>query len=178
MVDVNIKQVRLSFSDLPDINSNLGGYILRYRIVSEDKNRVSQWSPIFIAQPGYSFVPGNLVVETGSVSASVVWNAVSIQKNFSEITKAASYDLWARWHNSDAGDWVYVDRVTGTTYTLLLPNDYTINGVSQGTTPSFLDIEIYLRGFPIQRGSGVPLDPGSPFLKVYESIDNVVATSS
>ena len=42
-----IKKAIIPKSSLPAINSNTAGYSVRYRIVSEDKNRTSHWSPIF-----------------------------------------------------------------------------------------------------------------------------------
>ena len=42
-----IKKAIIPKASLPAINSNTAGYSVRYRIVSEDKNRTSHWSPIF-----------------------------------------------------------------------------------------------------------------------------------
>ena len=42
------KKIVIPKSSLPPVDSNTGSYIVRYRFVSEDKNRVSHWSPTFI----------------------------------------------------------------------------------------------------------------------------------
>ena len=47
MVDAGIKKTRIKREDLPLINTDTEGYILRYRILSEDKNRTSHWSPFY-----------------------------------------------------------------------------------------------------------------------------------
>lgn len=179
MADVGIKKVSTSFANLPDINSQLGGYICRYRIVSEDKNRVSQWSPIFVIQPNYIFVPGTLSVEPGVQTVGFVWNAVGIKTAADNeiFANVSAYDVWVRWHNDDNGDWAYVDRISNIAATIQIPSDYQIGGIDQGTSPTKLDVEVYVRGFPIERGDGVPLAPGTPFLKVYESTDNVIVSS-
>ena len=41
-----IKKIRVEQDSLPTINSTTEKYDIRYRIVSEDKNRTSHWSPI------------------------------------------------------------------------------------------------------------------------------------
>lgn len=46
MADQGIKKVIIKKSSLPALDSENIGYIFRYRVISEDKNRTSQWSPI------------------------------------------------------------------------------------------------------------------------------------
>lgn len=48
MADLGIKKVIIKKSSLPAIDFDSLGYIFHYRIISEDKNRVSHWSPINI----------------------------------------------------------------------------------------------------------------------------------
>jgi hypothetical protein len=50
MADLGIKKVIIKKASLPAIDSDSVGYIFRYRIVSDDKNRTSQWSPINIVE--------------------------------------------------------------------------------------------------------------------------------
>jgi hypothetical protein len=47
MPDANIKKIRIPKSSLPPVDSDTLGYNLRYRIISEDKNRTSHWSPFY-----------------------------------------------------------------------------------------------------------------------------------
>ena len=49
MPDANIKKVRIPKSSLPPVDTDTLGYNLRYRIISEDKNRTSHWSPVYNA---------------------------------------------------------------------------------------------------------------------------------
>ena len=47
MADANIKKTRILKSTLPPIDSDTLKYNTRYRVISEDKNRTSHWSPIY-----------------------------------------------------------------------------------------------------------------------------------
>ena len=60
MVDANIKKVTQSFSEMPPLSSITEGYDIRYRIISEDKNRLSHWSELSLVQPNYTFVPDEI----------------------------------------------------------------------------------------------------------------------
>jgi hypothetical protein len=47
MADSNIKKLRIAKSLIPPIDHDTSKYNVRYRVISEDKNRVSHWSPIY-----------------------------------------------------------------------------------------------------------------------------------
>ena len=47
MPDSNIKKLRILKSSLPPVDHGTGKYNIRYRVISEDRNRTSHWSPIF-----------------------------------------------------------------------------------------------------------------------------------
>jgi hypothetical protein len=47
MPDANIKKLRVLKSSLPPVDYDTEKYNLRYRVISEDRNRTSHWSPIF-----------------------------------------------------------------------------------------------------------------------------------
>lgn len=160
MADQGIKKIRIKQSDLPTINVNEEGYVLKYRVVSDDKNRTSQWSPINIIQPNYTFVPGSIAFNKAGDVASLAWDSVSIEINGTEIRKAHEFDIWLKWHRSDNGDWIYKQRIDGGNISFPIPSTYTINGVVQGSPPNRLNAEIYLKGTPITRNS--------TFLLVYE----------
>jgi hypothetical protein len=160
MADTGIKKTRIKQVDLPPISVDSEGYVLRYRILSEDKNRVSHWSPFETLAPGYTFVSGNIDhTKTGGIS-TVAWNAVTIKKNDNVINQATTYDVWVRWDKSDGGDWEYRSRLEATSISLLTPTTYKINGVVQSTPPNKVSVEIYLNGNPITRDSS--------FLRVYQ----------
>lgn len=164
-----IKKFITPVTDLPAINADTEGYSVRYRIVSTDKNRTSHWSPVYLLEPGFTFVPGTIVFNKAGSIASIVWDAVEITKvqdaNTYSIRKALQYDCWVRWDRGGGdGDWLYKERIETTSLSLPIPSQWTIDGVVQPTTPNRMSIEIYLMGEPIERGDG-PV--GTPFLKVY-----------
>lgn len=160
MVDSGIKKIRIKQEDLPAIKVDAEGYVLRYRVLSEDKNRTSHWSPIETILPGYTFVPGSIDhTKTGGIS-TVAWNSVEIKKNGNLVREATTYDIWVRWDKGDGGDWLYRSRIDSSSIALLTPTTYTINGVDQFTAPNKLSIEVYLKGSPITRDSN--------FLRVYQ----------
>jgi hypothetical protein len=160
MADAGIKKIRIRQSDISAINVNEEGYVLRYRVVSEDKNRTSQWSPISIIQPGYTYVGGDISFNKSGQVATLAWDSVSIQLDGSEVRKASEFDIWLKWDRNDGGDWLYKQRIDGGNISFPIPSTYTIGGVVQGSAPNKLSAEIYLKGTPITRDSS--------FLLVYE----------
>ena len=161
MADRGIKKAKFLEKDLPDIISNLEGYLVRYRIVSEDRNRLSHWSPIFLVQPGYDFIAGNTSLGKSADHVNIIWDAVSIEKDGNLIRKAKEYDIWLRWDKGEpaGGDWIYGERVESNSALFIIPSTYYINGIDQGSKPNNLTIEIFLKGNPITRDAA--------FLKVY-----------
>ena len=104
MPDSGIKKIRIRQKNLPTIDVNEEGYILKYRVVSEDKNRTSQWSPTSIVQPNYTYVSGDISFNKSGQVATLAWDSVSIQKDGVEIRKAHEFDIWLKWDRNDNGD--------------------------------------------------------------------------
>jgi hypothetical protein len=52
MADANIKKVTIKRSSLPPVDHDSQKYNIRYRIISEDKNRNSHWSSIYNSDGG------------------------------------------------------------------------------------------------------------------------------
>lgn len=73
MADSGIKKAKVLEETLPPPNIYLQGHMVRYRIISEDQNRTSSWSPTRIVNPGYTFDPGSMLVTKVGTSVSVVW---------------------------------------------------------------------------------------------------------
>ena len=72
MADAGIKKVIIKKALLPALDHDKVGYVFRYRIVSEDKNRTSQWSPInLVLDDSITAVAGAVQVSTSVISA--VW---------------------------------------------------------------------------------------------------------
>lgn len=72
MADKGIKKIIIKKSNLPALDSDNVGYIFKYRIVSEDKNRTSQWSPINILVND-SIVPVSGAINISPTITTAVW---------------------------------------------------------------------------------------------------------
>lgn len=140
-------------------------YNVRYRILSDNQNNFSYWSPIFqvdpeiIFQPGTIQIPGQLYVEKlGTGFASITWDSVSMYKiinnSFSYIGEIGEYDLWIRWAQNggaNPSNWIYKERISTTSVNINIPASYIDStGVSRNT-PRYLYVEIYRPGRPIIR---------------------------
>lgn len=93
MADPGIKKVVVRSSQLPPVvenGSGDNGYVLRYRIVSEDRNRVSHWSPqYFISQEVVAPTLDNNLVSVNGDMLFVNWSAY---ENLYD-----SYDVFVDW---------------------------------------------------------------------------------
>ena len=87
------EQVRVPKSDLPELsklaNGNYG-HIIRYRVVSEDQNRFSHWSPIAqLEVPAVTQVEGDV-----GVSGNIIQTVWSDEEN------RPNYDVFVDFDNS------------------------------------------------------------------------------
>jgi hypothetical protein len=64
MADANIKKTRILKSSLPPVDFDTLKYNTRYRIISEDRNRTSHWSPI------YNSDGATIIGTTGAISVT------------------------------------------------------------------------------------------------------------
>jgi hypothetical protein len=129
MVDVGIKQVRISKSEFPfvqlttTLNESLNReevtalhYDFRYRVVSEDKNRFSHWSEIVrypmpdVTTP-FPFTDTNrfsISKPTGTDVINAVWSFPGDAESPSDYVKffrdTTQYDVWVRWNNNNTTD--------------------------------------------------------------------------
>jgi hypothetical protein len=153
MANEVIKKIKITQDSLPTINSITEKYDVRYRIISEDKNRTSHWSPIVNIDPQYIYVPGNITIVSSGVT-TVAWDTVTIKIGTVTIRQAKDYDVWVKWSRAAGlGDWNYVQRISGNSITLVHPTTFYINGVNQALTPNRVTVEIYLKGEPTTRDS-------------------------
>jgi hypothetical protein len=147
-----IKKAKILKENLPAINSINNTYSVRYRIVSEDKNRVSSWSPVYSIEPNYIYVPGKINVSSSSGVVRVAWDSVTIKIGQNIIRQAKDYDIYIKWSKSDGlGDWIYVERISSNSTSFVVPDTYYINSVDQEDVPNRITIEIYLKGEPVTR---------------------------
>lgn len=122
---------------LPPPNSD-GNHILRFRIFSEDRNNVSEYSNLYILQSLGQIYPlrSTPVIELNSASTliTVVWDTpsiyntgsaaigASIQHNHANEWKTHDADLFARWYGgSSASTFVYLGRSRDNQFATIIP---------------------------------------------------------
>jgi hypothetical protein len=105
MADAGIKNVVVSKKSLPAVN-NINQYIVRYRIVTDDRNRYSQWSPMYL-------IDGSDIIE---IDADVAISGRSISIVWQDPEDRSGYDIFVRF---DGGPYSYHGTASTTNYSLL-----------------------------------------------------------
>lgn len=147
MADANIKKVIIPNNTLPLISADSDGlfYDLRYRIVSEDKNRLSHWAPIkridmpttTDADLPYTTAPRITVYSIGidSGGKAIVTNWTfpqtagefnpdpyksELERRFKQVT---FFDVFIRWSPDNSGTnwdpWTYETTISANSYSVI-----------------------------------------------------------
>ena len=112
MADNGIKKVTILKSDLPSFNSIYNQYVVRYRIISEDKNKISHWSPQYkLTAPSVATIEYSYSKDITNKLITFVWNPTTDMHNF---------DVFIKWNDND---WTYTSTVSTTTYAAIIPNN-------------------------------------------------------
>jgi hypothetical protein len=152
------KKILIPRKSLPDINSITESYSVRFRLTNENRSKFSYWSPIFNISPDfiYEFDSSAIDISKSSNHMNIIWEPVTIKKAENIIGPALQYDIWVQWSKEESdADWLYKERVEGSSLSLLIPEDYSVNGVLAGSKPNKIAVEIYLRGSPIIRNTNL-----------------------
>jgi hypothetical protein len=105
MADQGIKKVVIPRSSLPAVTQN-NQHIVRFRIVSEDRNRTSEWSQKF-------FMSGSTISDIDS-EHSVSGKVVSLV--WDDPNRRAAYDIFAKFDNAD---FVYITTTSSTSHSFI-----------------------------------------------------------
>lgn len=160
-------KLTISRDNFVDVDAYTGNVYLRYRIVSEDRNRKSYWSPVFTIDPPVYYVPGDLDLPGGIIAIknsgyiTLAWDSVHIngneEYNFASWGTLPAYDIWIKYGDNNmanAGPWIYKERVFTTSVNLIVPPTYTYidsNGDTQEDTTRQAKIEIHRSAKPLIR---------------------------
>lgn len=90
MTDSGIKKVVIPKASLVDLTSD-NKYLIRYRIVSEDKNRVSAWSPVFSLDAR----------DPGTVDADYSINGRVVTLVWDDEESRPQYDIFVKFDSQD-----------------------------------------------------------------------------
>lgn len=124
-------RVIINKNDLPPISSDDEGYNVRVRLISQDRNRSSFWTPLYtVAAPEVTEIPYNVhVVNTGSgKTVNIVWEDPQNNKE---------YDVYVKWYmvSSDPDAvWTYKGSTFSNTYTLIDPGAHSFQVSVQKVT--------------------------------------------
>jgi hypothetical protein len=148
MPDKNIKKVVIKKTDLPNPigDTTTLEYNIRYRIISEDQNRFSHWSPISTlsvnntnTETGFNpndiagtSIPHNITINKPDHVASISWTMPSLlitnpteEEKILQAQQAsiAEFDVYVQWETSSIlSDWIWVGKSTGSSYSLSYPH--------------------------------------------------------
>lgn len=114
-----IKNARFDSALLPPVNSDTGGYFVRFRVVSQDKNRKSAWSPVYSVVPDYTLVPGEIGHFASGNILSLSWDPAQLSIGESLIRNINGYDIWVNWNNLG---WTYKASTSETSYNVVIPS--------------------------------------------------------
>jgi hypothetical protein len=110
MADSNIKKITVKKTSLPPVDYDSQKYNIRYRVISEDKNRSSHWSPIYNSIGSDVFITSGAVSKTEQI-ITAVWE---------DQNSSSTYDVFVKF---DSNQFVY-GIATGHSYSF----------ANQGTT--------------------------------------------
>lgn len=122
MANQKNKKVKIFKKDLPAVNSN-NQYYVRYRIISEDKNKISHWSPIFkvpalavqavtgsVALNRKVDTWGDLASSTSSISSPILIASWGAEEG------RAKYDVFAQYSTATTSYVSFLGTTTETNY--------------------------------------------------------------
>lgn len=111
-----IKKVTVAQSELPAIGKISGQYVVRYRIVSEDRNRASHWSPNYILQTTpLSEIEHRVSKDTPNNAVEVFWTPPAT-------LGLSNFDVYLKW---GSGSWNYAITISTTSYKVAIQSGAT-----------------------------------------------------
>jgi hypothetical protein len=128
--DQGIKKIIIPKSKLPGFFGDNRTYVLRYRFISEDKNRTSHWSPVYkiIAEDTPSEILNSMIIDTTNRIINLAWEP---QPNMEE------YFIYVKWNN---GGWQYYTKTTQTNYSIVYD-----------ATKTYIHVAVQTKTIPLER---------------------------
>lgn len=115
MADEGIKRIRIDQRNLPPLDAETNSYYVRYRIVSQDKNRNSAWSQIETIPWPFTFLPSDVPItvnkDVANSRVEVVWNPAEIINNEGAVVGTTNdYDIVYSWSGTNSGTSQFGER--------------------------------------------------------------------
>lgn len=133
MSNSKIKKVVISRENLPSLGFVNGKYNIRYRLISEDRNRISHWSPIYEI-PLLNTVDLTKTKGTTTVTKDSVNKITSIRSIWTPPAdlKTNTFDVYYRLSKSSQTlsdtPYIYAHGISSTSYDLVVSTDETADG--------------------------------------------------
>ena len=154
-----MSRVIIPKENFPDPDIYTGNVGFRFRIITDDKNYMSYWSRIYSINSGITFVrgiksiPGEVALQKNTGYVTAVWDSVAMYKEESIVSIVPEYDIWIRFASNggaNPGDWIYKERIAGTSLSIPIPSQYAYDG-GLYASPKIMYFEVYRPGKPIKR---------------------------
>lgn len=142
-----------------DINSQESHYLVRYRIISEDKARKSAWSPIYSVFARTVTDILEHAGQTATYKTSIQGSKIELSWEVPSSLKFTKYDVYVQWQNgsnqpiSTTGSqdfYPYFDTSSTKTMDIPVPTDLTED-------PAYFKIWIQIETFPKTRSTAAKL---------------------
>jgi hypothetical protein len=149
----NVKKVIVPATSLIAKSGEENTHFLRFRVISEDRNRISEWSPIYAVNPypleteDISYSIDVSVPRVGNKIANVFWTVSSLFEN-------SSFDVYARWMGSAEEDeyaWQYLGTRQGTSISSVIPTNTTNVDTEASELTTHFQIAVQTLTYPKQR---------------------------
>lgn len=124
-------KIIINKNDLPPISADDEGYNVRLRLISQDRNRSSFWTPLYtVAAPAVTEIPYNIhIVNTGSgQTVNIVWEDPNANRE---------YDVYVKWRMTPSDPnavWAYKGSTFSNTYSLIDPGAHSVQVSVQKVT--------------------------------------------
>ena len=159
---MSVKKVTITKKELPPLTPN-GEYLIRYRIISEDKNRTSHWSPIYTLDATRVWNEETEEFESliRDVTSSVTVTPTTIIIDWGTINNASSYDIFVSLKTSETwGSYVYHGSSSTHSYSFLKP-----------TTAGITDMRIAIQLAGIEKTKNDTLEISTKEFAIQASLD-------
>lgn len=134
--DSGIRKVIIPKSSLPEISGENQNYVVRFRVVSEDKNRSSHWSTKYrLPVPSVTQIDYRVAVDQSNQMITSVW--------VPDPGTRSEFDVYVKWDNEE---WQFLSTVFTTTYSTIIK-----------TGADYVQIAVQVPTFPKKRFAGATL---------------------
>lgn len=138
-----VKKITIDSESIVYYQADINGIYrsARYRVISDDRNRFSYWSPIYrIDYPDTTYVTGvgihaNIIGSNNPRTVTITWGVPSP----TVYANTETFDVFLQWKDSEDDTsivipWFYAGTVTSKTFSIVIPS----------SDPSHIDAQIQL----------------------------------